>query len=108
MSIELPTPVARLVEAVNRGDTDAFLALFPSDARVDDWGRRFDGHAAIRGWSEREFTGAGGTLTPRRAAVDGNTVTVDAGWKSSFYSGDSRFVFVLQGEQVREMRILAH
>ena len=104
----LPTPVARLVEAVNDGDTEAFLALFPTDGRVDDWGRSFDGHAAIRGWSEREFTGASGTLTPREATIEGDFVTVDADWKSSFYSGDSRFVFVLKGEQVREMRIVAH
>lgn len=108
MTDTLRAPVARLIETVNRGDTDAFLALFPTDGRVDDWGRRFDGHAAIRGWSEREFTGANGTLTPRNVTSSGDTVTVDAGWKSNFYSGDSRFVFVVHGDLVREMRIVAH
>lgn len=108
MPLSLPAPVAHLVDAVNRGDTDAFLAVFPIDGRVNDWGRVFHGQAAIRGWSEREFTGAKGTLTPQKVVVDGDTVTLDAGWKSSFYSGDSRFIFLLQGSQVREMRIVSH
>ena len=105
---DLPAPVAKLVSALQAGDTDAFLALFPEDGVVDDWGRRFVGHAAIRGWSDKEFIGAKGVLTPRKTSRDGDTVTVDAGWKSNFYSGDSRFVFVLDGGRVREMRIVAH
>lgn len=105
---ELPAPVARLVAAVNGGDTDAFLALFPANGVVDDWGRKFSGHAAIRGWSDKEFIGAKGTLTPNTVTVSGHTVTVDAGWKSSFYSGDSRFIFVLDGDSIQEMRIVAH
>ena len=108
MTTPLPDPVAALVDAVNRGDTDAFLALFPADGRVDDWGRTFDGHAAIRQWSEREFTGAAGTLTPTKITRTGETVTVDAGWKSRFYRGDSRFVFVIRDGLLREMRIVSH
>lgn len=108
MSLTLPKPVASLVDAVNRGDTDAFLALFPADGRVDDWGRIFYGHAAIREWSEREFTGAKGTLTPKKVVVDGDIVSLDAGWKSSVYSGDSRFIFLMRGSQLREMRIVSH
>lgn len=105
---ELPAPVAQLVAAVTAGDTDAFLALFPADGVVDDWGRRFSGHAAIRRWSDKEFIGAKGVLTPRKISRSGDTVTVDAGWKSSYYSGDSRFVFVLDGDSIREMRIVGH
>ncbi|MBO9663514.1 nuclear transport factor 2 family protein [Dokdonella sp.] len=105
---ELPTPVAKLVAAVAAGDTEAFLALFPADGVVDDWGRRFNGHAAIRTWSDKEFIGAKGVLTPRKVSRSGDTVTVDAGWKSEYYSGDSRFVFVLDGEAIREMRITGH
>lgn len=105
---ELPAPVARLIAAVTAGDTDAFLALFPADGTVDDWGRRFSGHAAIRRWSDKEFIGAKGVLTPRKVSRSGDTVSVDAGWKSDYYSGDSRFVFVLDGDSIREMRIVGH
>ncbi len=105
--VTLPPPIDRFVAAVNRGDTDGFLALMPADAVVDDWGRRFAGHAAIRRWSDREFVGAKGTLTPLAVAGAGGEVTLDADWKSNFYSGASRMVFRIDGGMVREMRILA-
>ena len=35
-------------------------------------------------------------------------ITVHAGWKSKVYSGDSRFVFLLEGQHIREMRITGH
>jgi hypothetical protein len=50
MTKELPPLIDRFVAAVNRGNTEAFLACFPADGVVDDWGRRFTGHEAIRGW----------------------------------------------------------
>jgi hypothetical protein len=105
---DLPAPVVELVAAVTAGDTDAFLALFTEDGVVDDWGRRFTGRASIRHWSDKEFIGAKGMLTPHKVSRSGDTVTVDAGWKSDFYSGDSRFVFVLEGDAIREMRIVEH
>lgn len=104
----LPEPVSKLVTAVADRDTDAFLALFAQNGVVDDWGRRFVGHDAIRRWSDKEFIGARGVLTPREVSRSGDIVTVDAGWQSNFYSGDSRFVFVLEGDVIREMRIVAH
>jgi hypothetical protein len=45
---ELPDPINRFVEAVNRADTKSFLDFFPSDGVVEDSGRRFVGHNAIR------------------------------------------------------------
>lgn len=100
-----PTVIERFVAAVNRGDTRSFLALFPKDGIVNDWGRTFVGHDAIRAWSDKEFIGAKGHLTVKNVQTTGKDVSVRAGWKSNFYSGDSRFVFELDGEQIREMRI---
>ena len=42
-----PEPVARLLQAANEHDTDAFLAGFTEDGVVDDWGREFAGAEAI-------------------------------------------------------------
>ena len=39
MTIDLPTPVRAAIDAANANDTDAFLACFPPDGVVDDWGR---------------------------------------------------------------------
>lgn len=35
-------------------------------------------------------------------------LAVEAEWKSNFYSGSSRFIFVVDGDQIREMRIPRH
>lgn len=101
----LPAPVAEQIAAINRGDVSQWLNLFTTDGVVNDWGRVFTGHEAIRAWSDKEFIGAKGQLTVKQSKVDGHEVTVDAGWKSDFYSGDSRFVFIVEREKVREMRI---
>lgn len=105
VSENLPAPVAQQIDAINQGDVDKWLNLFPADGVVNDWGRVFTGHEAIRAWSDKEFIGAKGQLTVKQTKIDGNEVTVDASWKSAFYSGDSRFVFIVDGEKVREMRI---
>jgi hypothetical protein len=34
----IPPPIDGFVKAVNAGDTEAFLAFFPGDGVVDDWG----------------------------------------------------------------------
>ncbi|QQQ02970.1 nuclear transport factor 2 family protein [Lysobacter enzymogenes] len=104
----LPSPVAEFVAAVNRGDAAAALAFFGRDGVVDDWGTRYVGAAAIAQWSAREFVGARGRLTPTRVGRDGGRIVVDAGWRSDFYSGDSRFVFTVDGARIREMRIVGH
>lgn len=104
----LPSPVAEFVAAVNRGDSEAALAFFGRDGVVDDWGTRYVGAAAIARWSAREFVGAHGRMTPTRVDRDGPRIVVDAGWTSRYYSGDSRFVFTVDGQRIREMRIVGH
>ena len=106
MSAEIQNATAqRFVEVVNRGDTDAFLALFPQDGVVDDWGRRFVGHEAIRGWSDKEFIGAKGRMDVTNVEEAEDEVRITADWTSNHYTGPSLFVLTLQGEQVQEMGI---
>jgi hypothetical protein len=107
MTKDLPPLIDRFVAAVNRGNTEAFLACFLADGVVDDWGRRFTGHEAIRAWSDDEMIGAKGRMTVNGVEEAGNEVTVTAGWKSNFYSGPSRYVFIVDGDHIREMRITA-
>ena len=54
----LPIPVAAAREAANAGAIEDFLHTFAADGAVDDWGREFRGHEAIRAWSDAEFIGA--------------------------------------------------
>jgi hypothetical protein len=101
----LELTIDHFVQVVNQGHTEQFLSFFPKNGLVTDSGRRFKGHAAIRAWSDREFIGAHGQMTVKAVEQKKNVVTVRADWKSNFYSGPSRFEFVLDGEQVRELRI---
>jgi hypothetical protein len=105
MSATLPPPINRLVAAVNGGDSEAFLACFTEKGAIDDWGRRFTGHEAIRAWSDRESIGAKGRMTVTDVDEAPGEITVTADWKSNFYSGPSRYIFRLDGALIGEMRI---
>lgn len=105
MTSTFPPPLDRFVAAVNAGDTPVFLACFAPDALVDDWGRVFSGHAAIKGWSDRELIGAKGVLTVRGLSATGGRVTLVGHWASSVFTGESSFGFTLADGLIREMRI---
>jgi hypothetical protein len=104
---ELPEPVAALIEAANANDTAAFLGTLTADAVVDDWGREFSGHDAIRGWSEREFIGVDVSLevTGVERRRDETTVTAMVGGKG--FNGPSHFTFRVSGDRVARMTIRA-
>jgi SnoaL-like protein len=102
---ELPVLIDRFVEVVNRGDTKSFLDFFTSDGIVYDSGRRFDGQEAIRKWSDREFIGAKGQIAVKDIEQTKNGFLVKADWTSNYFTGPSRFTFVLQDKKIRELRI---
>jgi hypothetical protein len=105
MAEQLPAPVDAFVEAVNRHDAIAFLAFFPPDGVVDDWGREFVGPDAIRGWSDVEFIGAEGTMDVRSVSEHEGVVTVIADWRSTHANGLSSFAFACEGDRVTRLTI---
>jgi hypothetical protein len=105
MASELPEPVARLLDAANDHDTEAFLACFTEDGVVDDWGREFAGADAIRGWSDREFIGVAVVLTVTGTATADNETTISADVGSEGYNGPSHFTFTVSGDLVSRMSI---
>lgn len=104
----LPPLLEAFRTAVNAGDTEAFIALFPADGIVEDWGRRFSGRQAILGWSAKELIGANGTLRYGEVIEQSaGRFSLDTHWASNFFTGDSVFTFVLDGDQIRELKISA-
>ncbi|MBX3288546.1 MAG: nuclear transport factor 2 family protein [Acidobacteria bacterium] len=102
----LISPVRDFVDAVNAGSEEGFLSFFDETTGViNDWGRIFTGHVEIKKWSDKEFIGAKGTITPQRVETNNGEISLWAGWKSNYYSGDSKFVFVVDGDSIKEMRI---
>ena len=103
---DIPELVRNMRDTVNRGDAEAYLALFAPNAVVDDWGSRYEGIAAIRGWSRREQIDAKGHLTITRVISDTDGVIVfDTDWKSSFFSGPGRFRVTVRDGKIAELRI---
>ena len=107
MTIDLPAPVRAAIDAANANDTDAFLASFPPDGVVDDWGREFAGHDEIRGWSDREFIGVKVNLSVVQVAVEDVNVVVTAQVGGGGFNGLSHFTFQVEGGRVRRMTIRA-
>src|SRR5690348_18466263 len=53
----LPAAIQNFIEATNRGDSDAFVAAFTTDAYLNDWGREFHGHEGVRSWDRTDNIG---------------------------------------------------
>jgi hypothetical protein len=107
MSEGAPAPVARLLEAANANDTEAFLATFIDGGVVDDWGREFAGADAIRGWSDREFIGKRVSLDVRAVEQQDDATVVTAEVGGDGFNGPSHFSFLVDGDRVSRMMIRA-
>lgn len=109
MPAAMAPAVRNLIDAANAGDTAAFLTAFtPHRGLVDDWGRRFHGTDAIRGWSDAEFIGRNVSLTVVHFyALDDREVVVIANVGGDGFNGPSTFSFRLADNTVDEMRITA-
>ena len=103
----LPEPVARLLQAANDNDVDAFLAGFTAEGVVDDWGREFAGADAIRSWSDNEFIGKRVSLDVREVAQQRATTVVTAQVGGDGFNGPSHFSFDVEGDRVARMTIRA-
>jgi hypothetical protein len=107
MSVSLPAPVQAFFDATNAGDTAAFLAAFAPDGVVDDWGREFHGHEAIRRWSDGENIGVHATFDVTDVTVENGAYVVTATVGGGGFNGPSRFTFQVAGDQVTRMTISA-
>ncbi|MCF2570741.1 nuclear transport factor 2 family protein [Brevibacterium sp. UCMA 11754] len=103
--LQIPEPVAGFIDTVNAHDAQGFLDAFTADGTVDDWGREFTGRDAIKAWSDKEFIGATGVLTPEEVSNDGDEVTVIGDWRSTHANGRSSFTFAVDGDKLSRMTI---
>lgn len=103
--VNIAGPVAAFVAAINRHDEDAFLDAFTQEGSVDDWGRIFTGRDAIKRWSDKEFIGAKGTMTPEQVFEEARQTVVIAAWRSNWANGRSRFAFQVEGDKIKRMTI---
>jgi hypothetical protein len=104
---EVPGPVAAALNAANDGDIERFLDAFAVDGAVNDWGRVFTGHAAIRDWCNREFIGVRVSLEVGESVTSEDVTIVAAQVGGSGFNGPSHFAFTVDGGRIHLMRITA-
>jgi hypothetical protein len=102
---ELDPTILQMLDATNRGDSEAFLAAFADDAVLDDWGRTFTGHDEIAGWNARENIGVNSHIEVTGVERSGNEVRVGVSVSGEGYNGGGAFTFVLAGDRIARMVI---
>ncbi|MEV8171459.1 nuclear transport factor 2 family protein [Microbacterium sp. NPDC077486] len=103
--ILLPAPVQAMVDAINAGDTDAFVAAFTVGGFVSDWGTVKAGADGVRGWADSDAIGAGARMTLLSATTDGDMTRIRFGWSSRVFNGESDGIFVVDGDRLASFTI---
>ncbi|GAB3599878.1 nuclear transport factor 2 family protein [Microbacterium tumbae] len=103
--IPLPAPVQALVDAINRADTEAFVAAFAPEGFVSDWGTVKVGPEGVRDWAATDAIGAGARMTVLSAETSGDTTRIRFGWTSSVFNGESDGIFIVAGDKLASFTI---
>jgi hypothetical protein len=87
---DLDPAVARMIDATNREDTDAFLAAFAADAVVDDWGTEFAGRERIARWNHTDNIGKHSRFAVTGVSTAGDRSTVSVTVSRDGFNGPAR------------------
>ncbi|ANG99488.1 hypothetical protein A8A54_18905 [Brucella pseudogrignonensis] len=107
MSGSLPPALQSAVEAINAGDTDAFVAAFSSEGVINDWGRVLKGADGVRSWAHSDAIGAQARMTVVESTTTGDTTHIVFDWQSRVFNGRSEAYVTLVDGLVAEFRIPA-
>lgn len=83
MTIAVPAPIQKFIDATNAGDNAGFLDSFAEDATLSDWGRHFRGHREIAQWNLSDNIGVKSRF---------HLVSIEGG------AADYRVIMVVRGE----------
>jgi ketosteroid isomerase-like protein len=109
MAVELPKTIADYFAADARNDAGAFARCFAADAVVTDERHTYTGHDAIRRWKAEASTKYTYTVEPFAITADGDRAIVTSHVAGNFPGSptDLRYRFVLAGEKIAELEIVA-
>ena len=106
---DTPAAIRAFIDATNAGDSDAFVAAFTADATLDDWGRKFAGHAGVRDWDRTDNIGVQSHFDllaiERGAEPDSYVATIRV--RGNGYNGTGPMAFRLRDGLVASLRISA-
>jgi hypothetical protein len=102
---QVATAIRRMIDATNRGDTEAFIASFTDDAYLVDWGREFHGHDGVARWNETDNIGKQSQFEVRGARRNGDEHVVTLEVTGNGYNGTGDIVFALEADRIKRMII---
>ena len=89
----LEAAVQQMIDATNRGDSDALVAAFAETAVLVDFGRAFTGRAEIAGWNDKENIGTQNHINITDVQRSGNTTNVRIRVTGNGYNGPGTLAF---------------
>jgi hypothetical protein len=101
----LEPPIQAMLDATNRGDSEAFLAAFEHDAVLVDWGRTFAGKKAIARWNDDENMGTHNKIDVTGVERSAEGVAVKASVTGTGYNGEGTLTFQLGPRGIRRLVI---
>lgn len=105
---DLPAAVQAVVDAINAGDTEGFVAAFAEDGLVDDWGRVLPGRDGVRSWADTDAIGQGARIEVTEAVTEGDITTLTFEWTSRRFNGTSSAIVTVRDGLVSSFRIPPH
>jgi hypothetical protein len=107
MSPTLPIPIARYVEAENRGEAGSLAECFAPDAVVHDEGRTIRGRPAIEAWNAQARAKYRHAIQPLRMVQTGRGYEVVNRLTGDFPGSpvELTFVFQLDGDRIAALEI---
>ncbi|WP_164233644.1 nuclear transport factor 2 family protein [Microbacterium hydrocarbonoxydans] len=102
---DVPAPVQAMVDAINDGDTEAFVAAFTPEGFVSDWGTVKAGPEGVRAWADSDAIGAGAKMIVLSASTEGDTTRIRFAWSSRVFNGESDGILVVSGDRLASFTI---
>jgi hypothetical protein len=105
--IELPSTIARFIEASNARDIDRAVGCFASDAMVEDEGRTHRGVEEVRAWKRETEERFVYTIEPNAVESRGGHTVVTGTLAGNFPGSpvELKYDFTLAGDAITSLRI---
>ena len=103
--METPAAVQRMIEATNEADREGFVASFTEDAYLEDWGRKFHGHAGVARWNETDNIGKNAHFAATATREEQGHYVVTLVVSGGGFNGTSDIAFEVQGDLISSMII---
>jgi ketosteroid isomerase-like protein len=105
----MTTPVAiqAFVDATNKADSEAFVAVFTEDAFLNDWGREFHGHDGVASWNKTDNIGvqAHFELVSVEPAGEPDSYTATIKVRSHRFNGTGPMAIKVRGDKIASLVI---